>query len=111
MIHNLVLNACQAMPGGGKIQVNAQNLILEDPSPSALPPGKYIQICIIDYGIGIPPEYLSRIFDPFFSTKQKGSGLGLSTSYSIVKSHGGCLAAESELGQGSTFTLLSSRLL
>ncbi|MDH7500131.1 MAG: ATP-binding protein [candidate division NC10 bacterium] len=105
VIHNLVLNACQAMPGGGKIQIRAQNLVLEEPCPIPLAPGKYIQVSLIDQGIGIPRQYLSRIFDPFFTTKQKGSGLGLATAYSILKNHGGYLTAESELGKGSTFAL------
>jgi len=65
--------------------------------------GKYVKIEIEDEGIGIPKEHLSKIFDPYFTTKQKGSGLGLATSHSIIKRHDGYIAVESELGVGTTF--------
>src|SRR5581483_8039318 len=65
--------------------------------------GNYVKITVEDHGIGIPKEHLSRIFDPYFTTKQKGSGLGLATAYSIIKSHNGFIDVESELGKGSRF--------
>jgi CheY-like chemotaxis protein len=68
-------------------------------------PGEYIKISIADNGIGIPKEYLSWIFDPYFTTKQKGSGLGLASSYSIIKRHGGAIVVESEMGTGTTISL------
>ena len=71
--------------------------------PPALPHGNYVSISINDSGIGMPAEYLSKIFDPYFTTKDKGSGLGLATSYSIVKNHGGMIDVKSEPGKGSTF--------
>jgi CheY-like chemotaxis protein len=70
-----------------------------------LPDGKYVAVTIEDQGVGIAPEYLERIFDPYFTTKQKGSGLGLATAFSIVKQHGGRLSVDSRLGEGSTFRL------
>src|SRR5579884_2933240 len=105
VLHNLVINAQQAMPQGGIIEVHADNYPageLERRLP--LPPGRYVRIAIRDFGIGIPKEHLPRIFDPYFTTKQKGSGLGLSTSYSIIKKHDGTMMVDSELGKGSTFS-------
>ena len=111
VINNLIINADDAMPEGGVIKVRAENTVVcaEDALP--LEDGKYVQIAIEDQGIGVPEGHLSRIFDPYFTTKQKGSGLGLTTSYSIVKNHGGLLTAESQLGVGTTFYiyLLASR--
>ncbi|MFZ2090077.1 MAG: PAS domain S-box protein, partial [Desulfobaccales bacterium] len=87
VIQNLVINAIQAMPTGGAIAIGAENITLREDQGLPLPPGKYIKIEIKDQGIGIPPDYLPKIFDPYFSTKQKGSGLGLATAYSIIKNH------------------------
>jgi CheY-like chemotaxis protein len=70
-----------------------------------LKPGQYIRMDIADEGVGIPPDYLAKVFDPFFSTKDAGSGLGLSTSYSIVKKHGGHIKVESRIGRGSKFSI------
>jgi PAS domain S-box-containing protein len=104
VFHNLVINAQQAMPEGGKIQVRAENVrVAETENRLPLPPGKYLAVSIRDSGIGIAKEHLPRIFDPYFTTKQKGSGLGLSTSYSIIKKHDGYLTVDSELGKGATF--------
>jgi PAS domain S-box-containing protein len=106
VFHNLVINAQQAMPEGGMIQVRAENdLVSETENRLPLPPGRYIRISIRDFGIGIPKEHLPKIFDPYFTTKQKGSGLGLSTSYSIIKKHDGYMRVDSELGRGSTFSI------
>ncbi|RLA92611.1 MAG: hybrid sensor histidine kinase/response regulator [Deltaproteobacteria bacterium] len=103
VISNLVINADQAMPKGGIIQVRAENIVMEKLPSLTLRPGRYIKITIEDNGIGIPREYLSKIFDPYFSTKQTGSGLGLATAYSVIKRHDGDIRVESELGVGTTF--------
>lgn len=105
VIHNLILNAVQAMPEGGKIDVSACNLRVTPAMGLPLQEGTYLQIAITDHGIGIPPEHLQKIFDPYFTTKQKGSGLGLATSYSIIKNHDGFIAVQSELGKQTTFTV------
>ena len=105
VIQNLVINAQQAMPEGGIIDLRAENWVLEKTSPLPLKEGKYVKISIEDHGVGIPKEHLSRIFDPFFSTKQKGSGLGLTISYSIIKDHDGYIGVESKLGEGTRFDI------
>ncbi len=103
VIDNLVINAKQAMPEGGKIYIKAENFILKEKSSLHLPKGKYIKITVVDEGMGIPEKHLSRIFDPYFTTKQKGSGLGLATVYSIIRKHDGIITVESEVGKGTTF--------
>ncbi len=103
VIHNLVLNADQAMPDGGGIFIDAENRVITSNDSLPLPQGNYVHISIRDTGEGIPSEHLARIFDPYFTTKKKGSGLGLATSYSIIKNHDGCITIESILGKGSTF--------
>ncbi len=106
VIQNIVINAVQAMPAGGRIQVKAVNSKLSEGNPLALPSGPYLEISISDEGEGIPEGLLNKIFDPYFTTKQAGSGLGLATSYSIVRKHKGHLGAASVPGRGSTFTIL-----
>ncbi|MDY6972926.1 MAG: response regulator, partial [Thermodesulfobacteriota bacterium] len=101
VINNMVMNAEQAMPQGGVIVVHAENTIVGATHGLPLNEGKYIKIAIKDSGIGIAREHLPRIFEPYFTTKQKGSGLGLSTSYSIIKNHDGYVTAESEPGVGT----------
>jgi CheY-like chemotaxis protein/anti-sigma regulatory factor (Ser/Thr protein kinase) len=104
VINNIVINANQAMPKGGIIQVAAENLIIEDGYDLLrVNPGRYIRISITDQGVGIAEDHLLNIFDPYFSTKQEGSGLGLATAYSIVKKHDGHITVESRLGVGTTF--------
>ena len=105
VITNLTVNAMEAMPAGGTVQVKAENFKLtsEDAALGALAPGRYVKITVQDDGVGIPAEYLKKIFDPYFTTKPKGSGLGLATSYSIVKNHDGIITAESAGGFGSKF--------
>jgi PAS domain S-box-containing protein len=105
VINNLVINAVQAMPAGGVIQGTLKNIILPAASSVPLPEGRYIVFSFRDYGSGIAKENLNRIFDPFFTTKKAGSGLGLSTAYSIIEKHGGYITAESQLGQGALFTV------
>jgi signal transduction histidine kinase/CheY-like chemotaxis protein len=104
-LHNLLINAAQAMGDGGKVTVRAVNEMLEAGSPQMLPPGVYVKIIGEDQGCGIPPEILGRIFDPYFTTKSQGSGLGLASVYSIVKRHGGTVGVSSNVGMGSRFTM------
>lgn len=104
VVHNLVINADQAMPQGGVIVVWADNIFVNGQNGIPLPEGKYIAVEVRDQGIGIPHDYISKIFDPFFTTKQKGSGLGLASCYSILVNHGGYITVASEPGAGSTFT-------
>ena len=101
VIHNLVINSDHAMPDGGVITVRAANTAAEGPDGGE--DGKYIKITIADGGIGMTEELAEKIFDPYFTTKQKGSGLGLATVYSIVKNHGGRIEVESEIGVGTKF--------
>jgi len=103
VINNIVINANQAMPGGGIIQVAAENLIIEDRHGLPVNPGRYIKISIKDQGVGIAEKHLANIFDPYFTTRHAGSGLGLATTYSIIKKHNGHIAVESQLGVGTTF--------
>ena len=109
VIQNLVINAQQAMPAGGNMEVRAENMELSGTRSigRGLPikAGNYIRIAVADHGRGIPAEHLEKIFDPFFSTKRKGSGLGLATSFSIARNHSGHLSVESQPGSGSTFYL------
>jgi len=105
VVSNLVLNAQQAMPRGGVVQVRAEAVLLGERSGLPLSPGSYVRVAVADPGVGIPREHLAKIFDPYFTTKQTGSGLGLPTAYAIVRRHGGHLEVRSELGRGSTFTV------
>ena len=107
VFNNLFLNASQAMPGAGTITVRARNLLLTRPdNPHALPAGDYVEVTVQDTGSGIPPELLPKIFDPYFTTKATGSGLGLAVVHSIVKNHGGAISVRSLPGVGTTFTIL-----
>jgi PAS domain S-box-containing protein len=102
---NLLINAQQSMAHGGVIAVRAENVFeLTGRSQHALrvEAGAYVRVSVTDQGIGIPKEHLPRIFDPYFSTKQRGSGLGLATTYSIIKNHGGMIGVDSRLGRGTT---------
>lgn len=102
VITNLVINAQRAMPQGGVVKVSAQNAteVEADLKPTSTEGGRYIKITVEDEGEGIPPGYLSKIFDPFFATKHRSSGLGLAMAYSIIKNHDGYIGVESELGSG-----------
>ncbi|HJP17692.1 MAG TPA: response regulator [Nitrospinota bacterium] len=108
VINNLIINADQAMPEGGIIEVSAENIAISAKDVLPLDEGNYVRISIKDQGIGISKEHLKKIFDPYFSTKQKGSGLGLATSYSIVKRHRGYITVTSELTIGTTFHIYLS---
>ncbi len=103
-IDNLVINAQQAMPGGGEVRLSARNV--QSPPVRGVADGPYVMVEVSDSGVGIRAEHLRRIFDPFFSTKHRGSGLGLATAYSIVNRHNGTLEVRSEQGHGTTFTIL-----
>jgi two-component system cell cycle sensor histidine kinase/response regulator CckA len=106
VVQNIVLNADQAMPVGGTVVVTAANLAAGHAVlPPGLAKGDYVVIAIQDTGVGIPEQYLSKIFDPYFTTKEKGSGLGLATSYSIVRNHGGMIDIVTKTGEGSTFMI------
>jgi PAS domain S-box-containing protein len=108
VVSNLVINAQQSMPHGGSIDVRAENVVeAGDRWEHALhvQPGRYIRISVTDHGVGIPEQHLGRIFDPYFSTKEKGSGLGLATAYSIIKNHGGYVSVSSKPGHGTTLTV------
>jgi PAS domain S-box-containing protein len=117
VVQNLVINADQAMPDGGVITLRTANRIIVDGEFPDLPPGRYVEIQVSDTGIGIPQHIRNRIFDPYFTTKKKGSGLGLTMCASIVRKHGGYIGVESTPGRGSVFTVLlpasdiSSRIL
>jgi signal transduction histidine kinase/ActR/RegA family two-component response regulator len=102
-LHNILLNAKQAMPGGGIIEVRAENVMLGgDRDQDA---GAQVRISISDYGYGIAADVLPRIFDPYFTTKPSGGGLGLATAHAIVSRHGGRLSAESKHGNGTTLII------
>ncbi len=106
VIQNIVLNADQAMPEGGHVEITAINVQAPNNDlPQGLHNGRYVKISIKDNGIGISEQYLAKIFDPYFTTKEKGSGLGLATSYSIVRNHGGFIDVQSLPGKGSTFVV------
>jgi PAS domain S-box-containing protein len=103
VIDNIVINAKQAMPSGGNIEIAAQNVSLKEKQHPPLVEGIYVKVSVKDFGIGIARDILPRIFDPFFTTKPMGHGLGLATCFSILSRHGGCIDVASEPGKGSTF--------
>jgi PAS domain S-box-containing protein len=103
VIHNLIINADQAMPQGGMVRVVCRNVVAKPGTEPPLKEGRYVELTIRDQGIGIPKEHLPRVFDPYFTTKQKGSGLGLAAAYSIIRRHGGYITVESEQGAGTVF--------
>ncbi len=105
VIVNLVINATQAMPNGGTIYITAENLYAGTHNILSLPKMNFIKITVRDKGHGIPKEHIQKIFDPYFTTKKKGSGLGLSSAYSIIKNHGGYIDVRSETGSGSVFDI------
>lgn len=105
VIQNLVINADQAMKHGGFVNIGAENIIFDKNNENALRAGKYIKITVKDSGEGIESQYLEKIFDPYFTTKKEGHGLGLSICYSIIIKHNGHITVESQQGIGTTFTL------
>lgn len=105
VIAGLTLNARDAMIDGGEFFVRASNETIEGGRDIALKPGKYVKMSFKDSGVGIAAENITKIFDPYFSTKSKGSGLGLTSAYSIVRKHGGIITVESMPRIGSVFTV------
>ncbi|MGB6067036.1 MAG: ATP-binding protein [Desulfomonilaceae bacterium] len=103
VVNNLVINAFDAMPHGGSVLIRAKNIHVAKDQGYPLKEGKYVRVSVADQGEGIPPENMSKIFDPYFTTKKTGTGLGLATSYSIIKRHGGLLAVRSKVGVGTMF--------
>lgn len=103
VINNIIINADQAMPNGGLIKVSAENVNIKKNNNINLKNGEYVKISIQDQGVGISKENLLKIFDPYFTTKENGNGLGLATSYSIIKNHGGHIDVESQVGLGTAF--------
>ncbi|MCX7913658.1 MAG: ATP-binding protein, partial [Thermodesulfovibrionales bacterium] len=113
VIVELVVNARDAMPDGGKIIIETTNFEVDEEfmkSHEGAQIGQYVMLSIKDTGFGIPDEIKDRIFEPFFTTKEKGTGLGLSTVFGIVKQHGGNIWCESEIGRGTTFKILLPRI-
>jgi two-component system, cell cycle sensor histidine kinase and response regulator CckA len=110
ILMNLAVNARDAMPEGGKFTIAVENIVLAEPTVQ-LPAGDYVSISVTDSGCGVPPEALSRIFDPFYTTKEigKGTGLGLATCSGIVRQSAGDITVKSEVGAGTTFTIMLPR--
>ena len=104
--NNLIINAVQAMPGGGTIRISAANARVAAGNIQGLPEGEYVRLVFSDQGCGMPEEMLKSIFDPYFTTKPTGSGLGLASVQSIVARHGGHVAVSSRPGRGTTFEIL-----
>ncbi|CAM3081728.1 ATP-binding protein [Rariglobus hedericola] len=107
VFQNLIINALQAMPdvSKGRVQLRATNVRLAENDVPPLPAGNYVQIEVQDNGSGIPPGHIEKIFEPFYTTKKTGTGLGLATVLSIVRQHGGQIGVDSTVGTGTTFTL------
>lgn len=105
VIQNLVINADQAMPNGGELQISAESVEISDTPLLPLTPGHYIKIEIADQGIGISESAIHQIFDPYYSTKETGHGLGLSICHSIIKRHNGHIGVQSKIDQGTVFTI------
>ncbi len=111
VLMNLVVNARDAMPDGGEIRVQTESFVLEQPMTRdrvVVPPGRFVSVKVADEGMGISPDKLQKVFEPFYTTKRtgEGTGLGLSTAYGIVKQTGGYIFVDSVVGNGTCFTLL-----
>lgn len=106
VLNNLLVNAKQAMPKGGDIEVRASNIVIATDNKFQITPGSYVRLSVEDHGVGIPEENLNKIFKMHFTTKKEGSGIGLSSCVYIIKEHGGTIHVESEVGVGTTFTVL-----
>ncbi|MGE5398431.1 MAG: PAS domain S-box protein [Chitinophagales bacterium] len=106
VLNNLTINAFQAMPNGGTLHIRAENVSISDSTIPGVKGGHYVRILMEDEGIGIPESSLNKIFDPYFTTKPTGAGLGLTIAYSVVRSHEGYLGVKSRVGEGTTFEVL-----
>jgi len=105
VIQNLIINADHAMPDGGTVSIRCKNIVLKQGNPN-IPVGNYVRIVITDEGMGIAPEILNNIFDPYFTTKDHGTGLGLTTIYTIIKNHNAHISVDSVIGKGTSFEIL-----
>lgn len=106
VIQNIVLNAKHSMEDAGTIRIHCENINeLQKTAQEPVYPGRFVKISISDNGYGIPKEFIAKIFDPYFTTKHKGSGLGLAISHSIISKHKGIINVESQVGEGTIFTL------
>ena len=111
VLMNLVVNARDAMPDGGEVRVRTENLVLDSPmirDRATVSPGRYVKVSVEDEGVGIAPEKLRKVFEPFYTTKRvgEGTGLGLSTVYGIIKQTGAYIFVDSEPGRGACFFML-----
>lgn len=102
-LNHIIINADQAMPEGGILRIVTENFALPAMGNDSVEKGRFVKISVIDQGIGISKTHLKKIFDPYFSTKQKGRGLGLTTAYAIIKQHNGFINVDSQVGIGTTF--------
>jgi CheY-like chemotaxis protein len=105
VLNNVVINAMQAMPEGGKIELRVENVEFTGGFLPPLSAGKYVKISIRDYGTGIRPEHLPRIFDPYFTTRGGARGLGLASAYSVIRKHEGQISVDTLVGRGTTFQI------
>ena len=105
VMNNLVVNGVHAMSTGGVLQVQAENVTIDRESSVALPAGSYVRIRVKDNGVGIPADRVSRIFEPYYTTREQGNGLGLAITYSIIQKHGGAISVASKVGKGTTFVI------
>lgn len=105
VFHNIIINATQAMPDGGRLTVGACNVDIDGDNLISLPVGQYVRIAFSDEGCGIPEGILKKIFDPYYTTKSSGNGLGLASANSIISRHGGHISVDSVVGKGTKFTI------
>jgi CheY-like chemotaxis protein len=105
VIQNIIINANQAMPEGGTIRISAVNITVDMNHGLPLQPGNYVLLSFQDSGSGIPEMNINKIFDPYFTSKENGSGLGLTTAYSIIKRHDGHITVDSQVGIGTIFNV------
>lgn len=106
VIQNLVLNADQTMPDGGVLKVSAENVEIPEDGTLSQEAGGYVAVTVQDEGIGMPQSVRDRIFDPYFTTKEAGHGLGLSIAHTIISNHGGRITVTSEVEDGTAFEIL-----
>ena len=104
-VNNLLINALQAMPSGGTLHLQARNTAGDSLPPEPSGQGNYVKITVTDTGPGIPEKDLPRLFEPYFTTKSRGRGLGLPTAWTVVKNHGGEITVSSAPGRGASFSI------